>query len=159
MEESLKQQIAQPLGQIVSGCFVLTAAHGGKSTGILASWVQQAGFEPPAVTVAVKKNRPIRDLIEKSGHFVLNTIGEDSAAVFKRFAKGFDTDDAAFDGLTTRTAPTGVIIDDCLAHLGCRVTGQIDVGDHVVYLGQIIAGSQHREAKPRVHCRNNGLSY
>src|SRR5690554_1181470 len=71
MNENLKKQVAQALGQIPSGCFVMTAAHGGKATGILASWVQQASFDPPMVTVAVKHGRPIQELLESSGHFVL----------------------------------------------------------------------------------------
>ena len=36
---------------------------------MLTSFVQQAGFEPPAITVAVKKGRPLNDLLESSGVF------------------------------------------------------------------------------------------
>ncbi len=40
--------IAQVLGRIPSGIFVLTVGDDtGRETGMLASWVQQASFDPP----------------------------------------------------------------------------------------------------------------
>ena len=43
------------LGRVPSGIFILTVGTGDRATGMLASWVMQAGFEPPMVTVAVKQ--------------------------------------------------------------------------------------------------------
>ena len=34
------------LGRLPSGLYVLTAGRGAAATGMLASWVQQVGFEP-----------------------------------------------------------------------------------------------------------------
>ena len=46
------------LGRVPSGVFILTASDGeGRETGMLASWVQQASFEPQQVTVAVNGTR------------------------------------------------------------------------------------------------------
>ncbi|MBC8108463.1 MAG: hypothetical protein H7Z14_17895, partial [Anaerolineae bacterium] len=44
-----KLPIGKALGRIPSGVFVLTAAHAGERMAMLASWVQQAAFEPPAI--------------------------------------------------------------------------------------------------------------
>ena len=50
------QAIGAVLGRVPSGVFILTASDGqGKETGMLASWVQQAGFDPPCDTVAVNQ--------------------------------------------------------------------------------------------------------
>lgn len=154
-----KKQIARALGQVPSGCFVLTASHGPKATGILASWVQQASFAPPMVTAAVKQGRPIQELIEASGHFVLNHISENPLAMFRHFGRGFRLDEPAFDGLSTQTDPAGVIIGDCLGHLGCRVVKSFDAGDHRIYLGEIVSASYKGDARPYVHLRSNGLQY
>lgn len=159
MKDEMKDQVARVLGQIPSGCFVLTAAHNGKSTGILASWVQQASFDPPIVTVAVKHGRHIRPLIEGSGHFVLNTIGEESNPMFKHFAKGFEPGQDAFSGLETRAMPAGIVLDQCIGHMACKLVGHIDAGDHRVFLGQIIAGAAHRPGEAHVHVRANGFKY
>ena len=159
MDEELKSQVGRALGQVPSGCFIMTARHDGRATGMLASWVQQASFEPPTVSVAVKSGRPIQSLIDASGHFLLNAVGEEPAAMFKHFGKGFGPEDDAFSGLTTRDTPAGVVIESCLSHLACKVVGQADAGDHAVYLGQIIGGAVHRAGKPYVHIRSNGFKY
>ncbi len=154
-----KKQVARALGQVPSGCFVMTASNGPKATGILASWVQQASFNPPMVTAAVKQGRPIQELIEASGHFVLNHIGENPLSMFRHFGRGFRLDEAAFDGLSTQSDPAGVIIGDCLGHLSCRVAQSIDAGDHRIYLAEIVGASYRGEARPYVHLRSNGLQY
>jgi flavin reductase (DIM6/NTAB) family NADH-FMN oxidoreductase RutF len=159
MKEEVRNQIARPLGQIPSGCFVLTARHADQSTGILASWVQQAAFEPPAVTVAVKAGRPIQPLIEASGQFVLNLIPEDRGPMFRHFGKGFAPGEPAFEGLPTRQESAGVVIESCIAHLGCRVVTTADIGDHRIYVAEVIGGALHADAKPYVHLRTNGFGY
>src|SRR5687768_64119 len=96
-EEQLKG-VGRALGQIPSGGSILTARDGERVTGMLASWVQQASFESPAITVAVRHGRPVQELIEASGHFVLNLIGEDRGPMFKHFSRGFGPDEPAFQG-------------------------------------------------------------
>lgn len=159
MDTAAKAKISKSLGMIPSGCFVLTASDAGCSSGILASWIQQAGFDPPAVSVAIKHGRSIQPLIESSGHFVLNTIGETGPDLFKHFAKGFETEESAFEGLKTRTSPAGVIIEDAVAYLCCKVTGKVDAGDHVVYVATVIDGAVHRDDRPSVRIRTNGFNY
>jgi flavin reductase (DIM6/NTAB) family NADH-FMN oxidoreductase RutF len=46
-----------------------------------------------------------------------------------------------------------------MAHLSCKVTGQIDAGDHRVYVGEVVGGSARNDARPYVHLRSNGFSY
>ena len=65
------------LGRIPSGCSIITARSASGRTGMLASWVQQCSFEPLMITTAVKKDRPVQKLIDESGAFVVNLLGED----------------------------------------------------------------------------------
>ena len=73
-----RDDISQGLGLIPSGVFVLASHSDGQSSAMLASFVQQAGFDPPAVVAALQHGRPIRSMIEKSGVFVINIMGKDS---------------------------------------------------------------------------------
>jgi len=159
MNDDFTKQVALALGQIPSGCFVLTASHGSKATGILASWVQQASFSPPIVTVAVKHGRPIQELIEASGHFVLNHISENPLSMFRHFGRGFRPDEPAFDGLSIQNDSAGIVLQDCLGHMSCRVIKSVDAGDHRVYLGEVIGASYPGQGRPYVHLRSNGLQY
>src|SRR5689334_16914674 len=98
------------LGRVPSGLFILTARSGDRATGMLASWVQQAGFEPPMLTVAVRQDRYIGDWIADSGRFALNQIRAGQKGLLRHFARGFEPDAPAFDGLAiAREADGGPI--------------------------------------------------
>jgi flavin reductase (DIM6/NTAB) family NADH-FMN oxidoreductase RutF len=159
ISEDAQTRVARPLGQIPSGCYILTARADDKTTGMLASWVQQASFEPPCVTVAVKSGRPIADLIEQTGAFVLNAIDENPTPMIKHFGKGFGPDEPAFDGLPVRDVDEGVVIEDCASHLRCKVIAHADAGDHRIYVGEITDGGSHGDKKPYVHLRKDGFKY
>ncbi len=75
MPDTTSDPIAEVLGKLPSGCSILTAGHEGRSTGMLASWIQQGSFEPLLLTVAVKHGRPLVELVEGSGRFIVNILG------------------------------------------------------------------------------------
>ena len=62
------------LGRIPSGILILTVRHEDRETGMLASWVKQAGFTPPSVTVAVKQGRYVADWLTAGAPLVLNFV-------------------------------------------------------------------------------------
>jgi len=151
--------IAAALGRIPSGCSILTAQSAGRATGMLVSWVQQASFDPPALTVCMKPDRPITTLIEASGRFVLNLIGEDPTALFKQFGKGFSLEENAFGGIDVNDTEFGPAIKIAIAHLGCKVLDRFSAGDHDIFLAEIKAASATDDARPYVHIRKSGFSY
>ncbi len=151
--------IGVALGRIPSGCSILTVVHEGRSTGVLVSWVQQATFDPPAVTVCLKHGRPAKQLIDASERFLLNVIGEDYNPLFKHFGKGFSLKENAFDGLSVRETAFGPLIESCIAHLGCQVANKVPVGDHDLYVGEVVAAGVVEGARPYTHFRRSGLAY
>src|SRR5205814_1867839 len=127
-------EIGKALGRLPSGCAILTAAAGADRMGMLASWIQQAALDPPAVSVAVRKGRPVEPIIDAANRFVLNLIGEDPTAMFRHFGKGFGPGEDAFAGLATQPVDGGVALTNAIAVLSCRVTGKYDAGDHWLYV-------------------------
>ncbi len=152
-------KIGAAIGRVPSGCSILTASHCDRSSGLLVSWVQQAAFEPPSISVCVKRGRPIVQLLEASRQFMLNVIGEDPTAMFRHFGRGFTLDEDAFAGLQTTPTEFGPMIDDCIAHLGCRMIQKISVGDHDLYVAEVAASAVVNGDKPYTHLRSTGLSY
>ncbi|MFO0974012.1 MAG: flavin reductase family protein [Phycisphaerae bacterium] len=159
MSPEIKDRIGVALGRIASGVFVVTARHGGRETGMLASWVQQAGFDPPAVSVAIKRGRPILGLIEASGAFYVNVLPAEPIALFRHFGRGFSLEENAFAGLATSAAPGGAALADRIAGLSCRLSGRVSAGDHEVLIGEVIDGDGNGSASPHVHLRRQGWSY
>lgn len=158
-EQPQIEAIAKALGRIPSGCAILTAKASGRRTGMLASWFQQTGFEPPMISVAVKKDRPIENLISDSGQFVLNLLGENPTAMFKQFGKGFSLDEDAFAGVTVTDVPAGVALKDTVAQLSARVRSRCDAGDHWLYIAEVSEASIGEVGQPYVHLRKNGFNY
>jgi len=148
------------LGRVPSGIFILTAGTGDRATGTLTSWVMQAGFEPPMVSVAIKLGRYVGDWITGGEPFVLNVVAEKQFELLKHFGKGFEPDEPAFEGLNIRRCPRGVpILEDCLGHLECEPTSHIDSGDHRLFLARVVRGALQSDAAPMVHIRNSGSNY
>lgn len=159
-----RDDIAAVLGRTPSGLFVLTARNAaGDETGMLASWVQQAGFEPPAVTVAVNRKRYINDWLAESPQVVLNLVGESQKQFLGHFGRGFEPGEPAFEGLNTTKAANGITaLNDALGWLEGTVTSRADAGDHTVYVVEITAagrGANLESEKPWVHIRKNGFGY
>src|SRR5207248_2071384 len=92
MSDELKQSIGKALGRIPSGVFVLTAQHAGAKAAMLASWVQQAAFDPPALSVALAKGRPIADFIRGSRKFALSIVPQDDSSLMRRYARALAPD-------------------------------------------------------------------
>lgn len=148
------------LGRVTSGIYILTAGTDDKATGMLASWVMQAGFEPPTVSVAVKSGRYVEEWLTAGQPFVLNIVAEKQFDLLKHFGSGFDIGAPAFEGIETSPSENGVPhLSDCLGHLECEPTSHVDSGDHRIFLAKVVGGSLHAEAAPMTHIRKTGKHY
>ncbi len=154
--------LAAALGRIPSGLFILTVRDGDRTTGMLASWVQQAGFAPPMVTVALRKERYVADWARRSGRFVLNQVPAGNKHLLRHFGRGFEPGELAFEGLALvrPDEPAGPVLAESLAFMVVSVAGEVAGGDHVVMLGQIIDGDLIAgDGEPMIHIRRTGLHY
>jgi flavin reductase (DIM6/NTAB) family NADH-FMN oxidoreductase RutF len=154
--------LAQALGRVPSGLFILThRAAGREPTGLLVSWVQQAGFDPPMLTVALRGDRPIRDAIVASPRFVLNQIAAGQKSLLRHFARGFDPGEPAFDGLTLGPdLEGGPTLSAALSYLEVEAVDQLDAGDHRIVLARVLGGAMIQpDAEPMLHVRHNGFHY
>jgi flavin reductase (DIM6/NTAB) family NADH-FMN oxidoreductase RutF len=152
--------IAKTLGRLPSGLFVLTVHHQGQETGMLASWVMQAGFDPPMVSVAVRKGRYVAKWIDAGAPFALNLLSEGDKATLRHFARGFEPGEPAFDGVEILRTSRGVpVLPATVGYLECKMASRVDSGDHCIFLAQVSNGSCAEKLRPMVHIRNNGLRY
>lgn len=64
------------MGRVVGSLCVVTAKDEDAESAMLASWISQASFNPPGLTVAVKKDRATESLLVLSSKFNVNVLGE-----------------------------------------------------------------------------------
>jgi flavin reductase (DIM6/NTAB) family NADH-FMN oxidoreductase RutF len=158
--EAREREFGRALGRVPSGLFVVSAGDQQQPHAMLASWVQQAGFRPPALTVALQPERPIVECIRARKAFCVAILHEASRALFLRFARGVPAGEGPFQGIPTRCTPQGIPYPSAAhGHLECRLLGDVQWSDHVVLCGEIVGGARHDEGEPLVHIRRTGLSY
>src|SRR3954468_23939420 len=83
-----KTELSPALGKIASGLYIATARVDGAPVGMLCSFVEQASFEPPMITLAVAPGRPISTALDGEGLFGLHVLSKSDTPLMKSFARG-----------------------------------------------------------------------
>ena len=80
MEEKCKKQA---LRMFSYGVYVLTSENDGDYCVSTITWVSQASFEPPMISVCIKRNSASYEIVKKRGEFILHLLGENQKKVSK----------------------------------------------------------------------------
>src|SRR5947199_8089943 len=125
-------RLGKAIGRVPSGVYILTTMHGKRSHAMMASWVQQASFDPPALSIAIAKGRPIGDAIRANKQLAISILPEDDKTLMKHYIRGVPQEDDPFVGVNIKKTPAGLIVlSDALAWLQCRLISTFDFGaDH-----------------------------
>lgn len=164
MSEPRLESSGAAIGRIPSGLFILTTiSASGAPAGMLVSWAQQASFSPPLVSVALGRDRGLREPLERAGLFALSILGREDralAGLFSRPPEPGTEGRGPFDRVPTETRPSGlVVLKGALAFVECRLFQKVPAGDHVLYFGEVLDGAPLRDGEPAVHWRKSGLQY
>lgn len=154
--------LAAALGRIPSGLFIVTWRTGESDHGMLASWVMQAGFEPPLVSLAVGTSRELLGVIRAGGPFAINGLAESQRSLLARFGKPPVAGEDPFAGLAIGRTPSGLAaFAEAAGWMECRPVAEAAVAgaDHVLVIGRVDAAGGRAETAPAVHLRRNGLKY
>jgi len=124
----------------------------GKHNPITLGWTMLTSHDPPMMAIAVGKTRWSLEAIRRSGEFVLSlpSAGMAEDARFHGTKSGRDLDKLAACG--TRTQPAtridSVLLADAVANFECRLAGELETGDHVIFVGRVVAA--HVNSDPTV---------
>jgi flavorubredoxin/flavin reductase (DIM6/NTAB) family NADH-FMN oxidoreductase RutF len=120
----------QAVGRVTGSLCVLTAKQDDTRLGVLTSWVSQASFNPPGLTIAIAKDQTA-DLLAHTGEpFVLNILKQ-GKNLRRYFLKPPSPGEDPFAALATDTATNGCpVLGDALAYLECTVQNRMECGDH-----------------------------
>ncbi|WP_414753056.1 diflavin flavoprotein [Anabaena sp. CCY 9910] len=154
--------VEQAVGRIVGSLCVVTAKQGEVSSAMLASWVAQASFNPPGLTIAVAKDRAVETLTHTGNKFVLNVLKEGNhLGLMKHFLKPFSPAQDRFADVATAEAENGSpILQDALAYLECSVQNRMESGDHWLVYATVENGKVlNQDGVTAVHHRKSGNHY
>ena len=153
------ERIGAALGKIPSGVFIATSTQDGEEIGMLASFVEQAGFNPPTITVAIGLDRRLNQAVEESNMIGINILAEEDARLMKPFNQ--QDNRSPFDSLELEDNQYELPqLSDALAFLACKIIGKIECGDHIIYAAEVIDGVLNDPSRsPMVRVRKNGFQY
>ncbi|WP_414514470.1 diflavin flavoprotein [Nostoc sp. PCC 9305] len=154
--------VEQAVGRIVGSLCVLTAKEGDRSSAMLASWVSQASFNPPGLTIAVAKDRAVETLTHTGNKFVLNILKEGNhLGLMKHFLKPFGPGQDRFADVAAQETESGSpILTDALAYLECSVQNRMESGDHWLVYATIENGKLlDNDGVTAVHHRKSATHY
>jgi flavorubredoxin/flavin reductase (DIM6/NTAB) family NADH-FMN oxidoreductase RutF len=152
--------VEQAVGRIVGSLCVVTATQGEVKTGMLASWVAQASFSPPGLTIAVAKDRAMENMTHTGNEFVVNILTE-GREIRKQFMKVYTPGQDRFAGLAMEEASNGgVVLSGALSYLECSVQSRMEVGDHWLVYATVNDGKVlNQDGVTAVHHRKSGSYY
>jgi flavorubredoxin/flavin reductase (DIM6/NTAB) family NADH-FMN oxidoreductase RutF len=160
INNSLIDRTEQAVGRIVGSLCVVSAKRGDITSAMLASWVSQASFSPPGVTIAVAKDRAIESFMHTGDKCVVNILQE-GRNIRRHFLKPFAPGEDRFVGLNVQPAPNGCpILSDALAYLECTVHSRLECGDHWLVYTVVDNGAVFQpRGMTAVHHRKSGSHY
>lgn len=110
---------------------------------ITLAWVGTLCSDPPSVGIGVRPERFSHGLIVEAGEFVVNLPRADQvdAVDYCGQVSGAQVDKWAACGLTPVPASKVRVplIAECPAALECRVTQQVTLGSHDLFVGEVLA--------------------
>ncbi len=123
----------------------------GEPKGFTASSFDPLSLEPPLVMFTLYKKAGSLPHFEAAEGFAVNCLRAGQEELSARFA-GPDPD--RFRGLTYAVGQTGApLLADAWARIDCRTRHQYDGGDHVIFVGEIVAMDFDAAADPLVYHR------
>jgi flavin reductase (DIM6/NTAB) family NADH-FMN oxidoreductase RutF/rubredoxin len=125
------------------GVYVVTSIKGEKLNGQIANTVFQITSEPPTIAVSINKKNLTWEYIKESGVFAVSVISQDAPLSFIGnfgFKSGRDTDKLSGINLKIGQTKAPLILDNTTAYLEAKVSQEMDLGTHTLFIGDVVDG-------------------
>ena len=122
--------------------FVISVDKNGKPSGMIAGWNMKCSFKPPLFAVSLSKSGFTHKLIQESKEFVIavpNKELEEEVVLFGS-THGDQIDKFKESKIETRPAESirAPLIKNATINLECKLEKEVDSGDHVIFIGEIL---------------------
>ena len=125
--------------------YLASVAHNGKRNIISIGMFAYFSGKPTIVGIGIAPSRYSYDLIRKSGEFVVNLVDENLIEAVRICGEQSGRDVDKFQ-LAKLTPEKGVkvnvpLISESPVSIECKVVKEVEVGDHVWFMGEVLATS------------------
>lgn len=127
----------------------------GKANPVTIGWTMMASGEPPMLAIALAPKRYSTAAIRHSKCFTIAYPTEEMAkeTMFFGTHSGKTTDKLAETGCKHSAAEKidSVILDDAAANFECVLEDELAAGDHIIFVGKVVACHINSENKKRLY--------
>ncbi|MBO9696734.1 MAG: flavin reductase [Sphingopyxis sp.] len=126
------------LGSFATGVTIVTTRDAaGQDCGLTANSFNSVSLDPPMVLWSLARSSMSMDAFRGADHFAVHILAADQEPLSNGFAKrGADK----FAGLAPERGAGGVpLLTGCAARFQCRTAYQYEGGDHIIFVGEVIA--------------------
>jgi flavin reductase (DIM6/NTAB) family NADH-FMN oxidoreductase RutF len=124
-----------------SGLYLLGSRAGEVDNLMTLNWASQVSLDPKLIAVSVVQAALTHRLVDEGRAFALTILDREDVAVVRRFVKPAQAGPgiSELNGFPVRRATTGApILVQAAAWLDCRVTQRVPVGDHTLFIGEVV---------------------
>lgn len=126
--------------KISYGLFVIATKHGSKQNAYIANTAFQVTADPPQIAISCNKNNFSCHLIQSSGRFSISVLNQNAKAEtigLLGYQSGKDINKLKNLQTINSSFETPIVTEDCIAWFDCKVVQSMDVGSHIVFIGEI----------------------
>lgn len=146
-----------------SGLYVVGSRAGDRRNAMTLNLATQVSFDPKLLAVSVVKEALTHQLISEGRVFSLCIVDREDRAIVRKFTKPVEVDLEArtLNGFPFHDGATGSpVLDQAVAWIDCTVRQAVDVGDHTLFIGEIVdAGFQKPEDSPVLRMEDTRMNY
>ena len=126
---------------LISGMYALTAREDGRDYGCLINSAMEVSRNPRRIAVSLVKKNLTCDILQRTGVFNLCALTEHTPYdIFRRFGITSSRKCDKFTDLPhigRSTNGLACLTDDSNMYLSVQVVETLDLGDHILFIGQI----------------------
>jgi flavin reductase (DIM6/NTAB) family NADH-FMN oxidoreductase RutF len=139
-------------GYFATGITIVTAFDdNGVPAGMTVNSFASVSLVPPLVSVAIDSAASAYQPITQASRWTINILESNQESLSRRFSS--PTGDR-FDGVDWHRGPEGeLLLDGVLAHLVCDRKQLVEVGDHMVLIGEVKSGEAAENGDPLLYYR------
>jgi len=140
------------MGHFATGITVVTTTDiDGNPVGMTVNSFNSVSLDPPLVLFSIARDASCLNSLREADKFAVNILSADQQDVSICFAKpGLN----GFDQVAPNISANGIpVVADSLAIFECSAHAQHDGGDHVIFIGQVIAVNQASDGDPLLYFR------
>jgi len=131
--------------------FVISVDANGKPGGMVAGWKMKCSISPPLFAVCLSKQGHTHTLIQKSKEFVIAVPNKTLENEVEYFGSTHGDEVDKFEESSIRTVPSKLIksplLKDATANLECKLYQEIETGDHIMFIGEVVAAHINEDKK------------